>query len=369
MKVALVHDWLVCRGGGERVLLDLHEMFPKAPIYTLVYDAEKAPEWCRECDIRTTHLQNIPGAKSHHRMLLTLMPRAWESLDLSEFDLVISTCSSCCKGVITKPDSLHICYCFSPTRYLWDMYYDYLDNAKFPKSALMPFLLERVRQWDFLAAQRPDYFVSDSDFVGMRVRKYYRRDSTTIYPGTIANPNPVIDEPCDYYLVVSRFVHYKRVDIAIEACNMLGRKLIVIGSSGEEEEKLRSIAGPTVQFITNANDESTQNYYSCAKAFLFPGIEDYGITPVEAMSAGTPVLAYGEGGALETVLDGRTGLLFNEQSVFGLAECIERFENEGVSFTRMGIREYSEAFSRERFKREMLAFIKEKFCEKGICVA
>ena len=357
LKVALVHDWLVSRGGGERVLKCLHEMYPEAPIYTLVCDRDKAPEWVGECDVRTTYIQKWPGGKSHHKLLLSFMPRAWESLDLSEFDLVISTCASCCKGVVTRPDAVHICYSFSPTRYVWDLYYEYLENAGAIKRAVMPYLIHRVRLWDFVAAQRVDYFVSDSNFVGSRIKKYYRRDFTTIYPGADINPYSINEEPEDYYLVVSRFVRYKRVDIAVEACNILGRRLVVIGSGGEEESRLRAMAGPTVEFVGRVSDEEMQRYYSNAKAFLFPGIEDYGITPIEAMSAGVPVLAYGRGGALETVIDGETGLYFYDQSARGLAACIERFESEGVSRTRGQIREHSLGFSNDVFKRNMSRFI------------
>lgn len=366
LKVALVHDWLVSRGGGERVLYDFHKLFPDAPIYTLVYDEEKAPEWCRECDIRTTYIQKWPGGKSHHKLLLSFMPRAWESLDLSEYDLVLSSCASCCKGVITRPDALHICYSFSPIRYVWDLYYEYLENAGPIKRAVMPRLIHKVRLWDFAAAQRVDYFIADSDFVGSRIRKYYRRDFTTIYPGTNINRNPVAEEPGDYYLVVSRFVHYKRVDIAVEACNRLGRSLVVIGSGGEEEKRLRELAGPTVRFVGGVSDEEMERYYANAKAFLFPGIEDYGITPVEAMSAGVPVLAFGKGGALETVRDGETGLFFHEQSPEGMAECIERFEREGVFLSRRQIREHSLGFSSDVFRKNIADFVLRAMEDHGI---
>lgn len=366
-KVALVYDWLVTgAGGGERVLHDLHLMYPDAPIYTLVYDGTKAPGWLSDCDVRTTYIQNWPGAKSHHRLLLSFMPKAWEALDLSEYDLVISACSSCCKGVITRPDAEHICYSFSPTRYVWDLYHEYMAGAGSVKRLFMPGMIHKVRMWDFQAAQRVDHFVADSDFVGSRIRKYYRRDSTTIYPGAHINEYPIVDEPDDYYLVVSRFVHYKRVDIAVEACNQLGKRLVVIGSGGEEEQRLRSMAGPTVEFLGRVSDEEMERWYSRAKGFLFPGIEDYGITPIEAMSAGVPVLAYGKGGALETVSDGKTGLFFHEQSPKGLAGCIERFEREGVAYTRQQIHDYSLGFSEEVFRQKMGDFICKTLAERGM---
>lgn len=365
LKVALVHDWLIGRGGGERVLYDIHTLFPDAPIYTLVYDQDKAPEWCKECDIRTTYIQKWPGAKSHHKLLLSFMPKAWEALDLTEYDLVISCCASCCKGVITRPDALHVCYSFSPTRYVWDLYYDYLENTNAIKRFFMKRMIHKVRLWDFQAAQRVDHFAADSNFVGSRIKKYYRRDFTTIYPGTRINEYPITEMPDDYYLVVARFVRYKRVDLAIEACNQLKKKLVVIGSGGEEEERLKKLAGDTVEFLGRVSDEEMERYYSRAKAFLFPGIEDYGITPVEAMSAGVPVLAFGKGGALETVQDGKTGLYFHDQTVSGLVHCIEEFERNGVAYSRQQIHDYSLNFSDEIFKGNFTNFLKDKLIECG----
>ncbi|MDR3846547.1 MAG: glycosyltransferase [Eggerthellaceae bacterium] len=365
LKVALVHDWLVGRGGGERVLYDIHTLFPDAPIYTLVYDQDKAPEWCKECDIRTTYIQKWPGAKSHHKLLLSFMPKAWEALDLTEYDLVISCCASCCKGVITRPDALHVCYSFSPTRYVWDLYYDYLENTNAIKRFFMKRMIHKVRLWDFQAAQRVDHFAADSNFVGSRIKKYYRRDFTTIYPGTRINEYPITEMPDDYYLVVARFVRYKRVYLAIEACKQLKKKLVVIGWGGEEEERLKKLAGDTVEFLGRVSDEEMERYYSRAKAFLFPGIEDYGITPVEAMSAGVPVLAFGKGGALETVQDGKTGLYFHDQTVSGLVHCIEEFERNGVAYSRQQIHDYSLNFSDEIFKGNFTNFLKDKLIECG----
>ncbi len=363
IKVALVHDWLVSRGGGERVLYDFHLMFPDAPIYTLVYDEAKAPEWCLECDIRTTYIQKWPGGKSHHKLLLSFMPKAWESLDLTEYDLVLSSCASCCKGIITRPDAVHICYCHSPIRYVWDLYYEYLHDTGAIKRFFMKRMIHKVRLWDYQAAQRVDYFIANSDYVGQRIAKYYRRESTTIFPATpIAAKH--IGESQGYYLVVSRFVRYKRVDIAIEACNKLGRRLIVVGSGGEEEACLRSLAGPTVEFRGRVSDAEMTEIYQGADAFLFPGIEDFGLTPIEAMASGVPVLAYGKGGALETVLDGQTGRLFNIQTAKCLASCIQEFEDEGVSLTRQEIAEYANRFLPERFRCEMQRFCEEKLTHR-----
>ncbi len=365
LKIALVHDWLVSEGGGERVLHDFHLMWPEAPIYTLVYDERRAPAWTRECDVRTTGLQRLPGAKSHHKMLLTLMPRAWEALDLTDFDLVVSSCMSCCKGVITRPDALHVCYCHSPIRYVWDLYYDYLAGTDPIRRTAMRVSIHKMRQWDYLAAQRVDEFISNSNYVGKRIRKYYRRPSTTIHPSSPIRPSTIAD-PAGYYLVVSRFIGYKRVDIAIDACNKLGRRLVVVGSGGEEEARLREAAGPTIEFRGRVSDGELSELYRHADAFLFPGVEDFGLTPIEAMAAGVPVLAYGKGGALETVSDGKTGLFFHSQDAASLAECMEAFEQDGVGFSRQEIADYSQQFSEEAFRERMSAFVRDKLVERGM---
>lgn len=366
LKVALVHDWLVSEGGAEQVLRCFHEVWPDAPIYTLVYNEKKAPAWTRKCDIRTTYIQNWPGGRTHHKLLLSFMPKAWESLNLTEYDLVISSCASCCKGVITRPDSLHVCYCHSPIRYVWDLYYDYLNGASILKRVFMPHLIHDVRMWDFQAAQRVDRFISNSDYVGKRITKFYRRESTTIYPGIRLPEGEVSEERGDYYFVLSRFVGYKRIDIAIEACNKLGRRLIVAGSGGEEEERLRAMAGPTVEFVGRVSDEQLAYYYGHAKAFLFPGIEDFGLTPLEAMAGGCPVLAYGEGGALETVIDGKTGRFFHDQNAEGLARCINEFECGGVEFTHQQIHQHSLRFSKDVFIRNITDFIHRTLIERGL---
>lgn len=362
-KVAIVQDWLVSRGGAEQVLQCFHELYPEAPIYVLVHDEDKAPEWARGLDVRTSYIQRWPGGKDHYRLLLSFMPKAWEALDLTEYDLVLSSCSSCCKGVLTRPDAVHVCYCHSPIRYVWDLYYDYFEGSSAIKRAFMPHMIHKVRMWDFQAAQRVDRFVANSDYVGKRIAKFYRRESTTIHPGIRIPEGLVSEERDDYYFVLSRFVGYKRIDLAIEACNKLGRRLIVAGSGGEEEEKLRAMAGPTVEFVGRVSDERLQDYYSHAKAFLFPGIEDFGLTPLEAMAGGAPVLAYGEGGALETVVDGETGMFFHEQSAEALASCIEEFERCG--FSAAACRARAEQFSREKFKREIATFCDAALAETG----
>lgn len=366
-KVALVHDWLVGSGGGERVLRCMHEMWPDAPIFTLVYDERSAPAWCRGLDIRTTYIQRWPGGRTHHKLLLSFMPRAWETLDLTDYDLVVSSCMSCCKGVLTRPDALHVCYCHSPIRYVWDLYYDYLAGAGGFKRLFMPPLIYRVRQWDYLAAQRVDRFVANSAFVAKRIAKFYRRDAMVIHPGAaVPGELPASTAKGDYYLVVSRFVGYKRIDLAVEACNRLGRRLVIAGSGGEEEANLRALAGPTVEFRGRVSDEELDELYAGARAFLFPGVEDYGLTPVEAMGHGVPVLAFGRGGALETVVDGETGLFFSEQTAESLCGCIERFERDGVALSVEGIHRHALGLSEECFKERFGTYVRRAMGEAGL---
>ena len=360
VKVAIVHDWLVDYAGADRVIDQMHQIYPQAPIYTLVYNAKKMPKWFRTYDIRTTFMQKIPFASRLYKTMLTMMPRAFESLDLTEFDLIISSCSSCSKGVITRPDALHICYCHTPTRYVWDFYYEYLKNSGWIKRKLIQVLIHKMRIWDRLAADRVDVFVGNSKFVAQRIAKYYRRDAVVIYPGVHINDYEIIDTPDDYYLMVGRFVHYKRFDLGIMACTQLGRRLIVVGG-GDEEKKLHAMAGDTVVFVGKLSDKEIMKLYQNAKAFIFPGIEDFGITPVEAQSAGCPVIALGQGGAKETVLDGKTGLFFDEQSVESTVAAIERFEKEGVLFSRQEIRQHSMQFSEERFRENFAAFCKDAY--------
>jgi glycosyltransferase involved in cell wall biosynthesis len=359
LKVCIVHDWLVSYAGADRVVDHIHHVFPDAVIYTLVYDEKNMPTWFQSYDIRTTWVQKIPFSSKIYRLLLPLMPGAFEALDLSEYDLVISSSSSCAKGVITRPDALHICYCHTPTRYVWDFYYTYHDNANWLVRHVMAHEIHKLRVWDKCAADRVDYFVANSHYIAQRIKKYYRRNSDVIYPCVHIDETPLCPKE-DFYLTVGRFTWYKRIDLAVAACTRLGRKLVVVGYGGEEN-RLRAMAGPTVEFCGNLTDTEVRDRYRKAKAFLFPGEEDFGITPVEAQSAGTPVLAFGRGGACETVQDGETGLLFEEQTVDSLCACIERFEKNGVSCTQEQIREHSKTFSEERFEREI-----KEYCEKRL---
>lgn len=357
MKVAIVHEWLSVYGGSERVVEEIHELFPEAPIYTLVYDEENMPERFNNYDIRTTFVQKLPFAKKKYPNYLPLMPRAFEELDLTEYDLVLTSSTACAKGVITRSDAIQICYCHTPMRYAWEFYYEYTKNMNKLKRFIVAFFMHKIRMWDRLAADRVDYFIANSNYIKGRIAKYYRRDAKVIFPPVNTHLYH-IGEKEDFYLMVSRMVPYKRVDLAIEAFNQLGLPLIIIGG-GSEEKKLRAMAKDNIKFLGRLSDEEIVDYYAKAKAFIFPGEEDFGITPIEAQSSGTPVIAYGKGGALDTVIDGKSGILFKTQEAKTLIEAVRRFEIEGVEWSTQEIKEHSEQFSVRQFKEQFKKYVEQ----------
>ncbi len=357
MKVAIVHDWLSVYGGSERVVEEMHALFPEAPIYTSVYDAENMPERFKAYDIRTTFLQKIPFAKKKYPNFLPLMPRAFEALDLTEYDLVISSSTSCSKGVITRSDAVHICYCNTPMRYAWEFYYDYVRDMNPVKRLVVGYFMHHIRMWDRLAADRVDYFIANSNYIKKRIEKYYRRNSEVIFPPVNTHLYR-LEKKEDFYLIVSRFVPYKRVDLAVEAFSKLGLPLIVIGT-GSEEKKIKALAKKNIRFLGRLSDEEIVSYYARAKAFIFPGEEDFGLTPIEAQASGTPVIAYGRGGVLDTVKDGKSGILFMEQTVESLLQAVQCFEKNGVSWNAKQIKENSEQFSVQNFKDKLKSYIEE----------
>jgi glycosyltransferase involved in cell wall biosynthesis len=360
MKVALVHDYLNQMGGAERVVLAFHEIFPDAPVYTSIYDSRRVDPAFQKMDVRTTFMQKFPWITSHHQPYLPFYPFAMESLDLREYDLVLSSSSAFGKGVITRPDTVHICYCHTPMRWCWN-YDEYVEREKLGKAvrSVLPFLITGLRVWDQTSSARVDHFIANSPVVAERIQKYYRREAIVIPPPveTSRFPFDPATQPEDYFLILSRLVPYKRIDLAIKACNRLGLPLVIIGS-GRDEERLRSLAGPTIRFMGRLSDEAVVHYLTHCRAFLFPGEEDFGITPVEAQVCGRPVIAYGAGGALASVIDGVTGTLFPEQTVESLVEALSTFDEQ--KFDPMVIHNHALEFDKPRFRRRILQFIETK---------
>jgi len=359
VKVAIVHEWFSGIGGSEKVVKAFHELFPEAPVYVFVHNKDNMPEEYNKMDVRTSYLQKIPFAKTKYQNLLPLMPNAVEQYDLSEYDLIISSSTCCAKGVITKGETLHICYCHTPMRYGWDLYHEYIKDKNIVMRWIMASQMHKMRIWDRLSADRVDYFIANSNNVARRINKTYRRDSKVIYPPVDTEFYTPADKVGNYYLIVSRLVSYKRVDLAIKAFNDLGVPLMVIGK-GPELKRCKAMSKDNIVFLGSLTDEEILSYYRGCKAFIFPGEEDFGITPVEAQACGRPVIAYGKGGALETVIDGQTGIFFYEQTPEALRQAVLRMEESYNEFDKVVIRNNALRFSIDRFKKEFMDFAREK---------
>lgn len=357
MKIAIIHYWLVGMRGGEKVLESICELYPNADIFTHVIDPDKISNKLKQHKIETTFINKLPFAKRYYQKYLPLMPLALEQLDLSEYDLIISTESGPAKGVITRPDATHICYCHTPMRYAWDMYHEYLRQQNFFTRMMMRPLLHYIRLWDFQSAARVDHFIANSNYVSKRINKFYRREATVIHPPVDVDTfTPSTQAKEDYYLLLGQLVRYKKADLAVQAFTKLNKKLLVIGV-GEQQKELENMAGENIEFLGWQEQSVIRHHLQHCKALIFPGVEDFGIVPLEAMACGTPVIAYGAGGALETVVDNETGLLFNEQSVSGLIAAIKRFENRAEKFDSLTLQAHAQAFSSTRFKDEFLNFV------------
>jgi glycosyltransferase involved in cell wall biosynthesis len=325
-RVAIAHEWLTTPGGSENVVLALLELFPQAELFTSVYDPAPWPAALRDRPVHTSFLDRLPGARRHYPRLLPLMNAAFEAFDFSAFDLVVSSSHASAKNVVTGPATRHLCYCHTPMRYAWDpafMDAEHLGPAgRLAARALIP----RLRWQDALGAGRPDVYLANSRHVAARIAKFYRREATVVHPPVAVDPLLATPRaPQDYYLCLGRLVPYKRVDLAIAACAQLGRRLKVAGA-GREARRLEARAGGKVEFLGRVPDDAVPTLLAGARALLLPGEEDFGIVPVEAQAAGTPVIAYGVGGVLDSVVDGSTGLLFAEQSVEAVKAAILRFE-------------------------------------------
>lgn len=355
MKLALVHDWLNQVGGAEDVLDTLVRLYPTRPLYTSIYAPQLMPAHYQQWDIRTLWLDQMPAIHNHHQPYLPLYPLAWGGLDLSDYDVVLSNKSGFCHGLQHDAETLHICYCLAPTRYIWqlDAYIAREGLGTVAQMALRP-LAAALRRWDYAAAQRVNHFIAISTEIQARIKTYYNRESVIIYPPVDTarfQPSSTIE---DYYLIVSRLIPYKRIDLAVQAATKLGLPL-KIGGKGRDMERLQAMAGPTVEFLGYVPDEQLPDLMARCKAFLFPGLEDFGITPVQAQAAGRPVIAYGGGGALDSVIPGKTGELFDEMTVESLIAMLSDFDTN--RYTPTEIRAHAEQFDTRVFNQQISAYV------------
>lgn len=368
MKVAIIQEWLVTVGGSDKVVKAIFDVFPEADIFTLVANKNVCDElgipWER---VHTSFIQKLPKSTTSHRGYLPLFPFAIEQFDLRGYDVVISSSHCVAKGVLTKEDQLHICYCHSPIRYGWDMYQEYLEEAhllKGLKSWMVRYMLHRIRKWDMLSSFRVDYFISNSDYIGRRINKTYRRDSVTIHPPIDITRFESCEDKQDFYLTSSRLVSYKKIDVVIEAFNQMPDKRLVVIGGGPNLGAYKKMAGPNIKVMGYQPFDVLRDRMQHAKAFIFAADEDFGMIPIEAQACGTPVIAYGHGGSLETVCDGKTGLFFTQQTPAAIMEAVMRFEASGEApYDSKDCRIWAEKFSDERFKKEIKEFIEMKYQE------
>lgn len=355
MKIALAHDHLNQVGGAERVLFEFHKLYPEAPVYTLLYDESAVGDYFKGWNIESSFIQDMPGGYRFFKWFLPLMPTAVERFDFSKYDMVITSASGLIKGILVKPQSINVCYCHTPTRYLWSDTHSYTSELPQPKivKKILPLILSKLRVWDYIAAQRVDHFVANSEFVQKRIAKYYRRESKIIYPPVDVNMYKELAEPEDYFLIISRLRPYKRVDMAIKAFNKLNMPLKVIGG-GEQLAELKAMANDNIEFLGEVSDKEKVSYLARCQALIHPQEEDFGITAVEAIASGRPVIAYGAGGALEIVKDSVTGKFFTEQSWEALADAVIRFRYD--KFDSAVIQKSAQKFSLQNFEANWLDY-------------
>lgn len=363
MRIALVHDYLNQYGGAERVLEAIVEIFPNAPIYTLIYSPKHIRGAFSDKKIHTSFLQKIPLAKSHHRAFPLLMPIAIEKFNLSKYDIILSDSASFAKGIVTKPETLHVCYCHTPPRYAWDDSHKYIrEFAMFPLAKIfVPIFMNYIRLWDREAAMRVDEFICNSKFVSKRIQKYYKKKAKVIYPPVDTKKfSPSNKRPNDYFLMVGRLLAYKKFDIAIKAFNKLKLPLKIIGE-GPERKKLETMANKNIEFLGEKHNRELEKYYQNCKALIFPQEEDFGLVAIESMACGRPVIAYRGGGALESVKEGETGIFFDEQNSESLIDAVKNFKFD--KFNLQKIRAHALVFDKELFKKKIKEFIEKKYYE------
>jgi len=370
MRVAIVHDWLTGMRGGERCLEVFCELFPDADLVTLLHVKGRMSPTIERMNIRTSFVQWLPFAESKYRNYLPFFPRAIESLDFSGYDFILSSSHCVAKGATPRSDALHVCYCYTPMRYVWDLYDEYFgpDRVGWLKGKIIARCAKRLRAWDAASSERVHHFVAISRHVAERIKRHYGRESDVICPPVDCAMFAPSERQGDYFLIVSALAPYKRVDPAVEAFNRLGLKLKIVGA-GPEAERLKALAEPNVEFLGWQSDEALRGFYAECRALIFPGEEDFGITPLEAMASGRPVIAYGKGGALETVvapggLEPPTGLFFREQTADALVEAVRQFERLEGAFSKADLRAHALKFDRPIFKQKVDEYVKQRLAER-----
>ena len=363
MKIAIVHDYLNQYGGAERVIEVMHEIFPEAPVFTSIYQPENMPDSFKKMDIRVTFMQKFPFLDRFYKKYFMLYPIAMKSLKVKDFDLIISSSSSFAKGVRKRKNAVHVCYCYTPTRFVW-YYNSYIKKENFSKiisTFLLPLFIKSLKKWDLRAVEGVDKFIAISNHIKNKIKACYKRDSEVIYPPVDFekfNIRQASKERGSYFLVVSRLNAYKNIDMAINACKKINQNLKIIGT-GLYLKELKKIAGDSkkIEFLGRVSDEELSNYYSGCRALIFPGEEDFGISPLEAQASGKPVIAYAKGGALETIIDGETGIFFKEDNEDSLSESISDFISMENKFIPEVIRKHALKFDKEVFKKSFKAYI------------
>lgn len=357
LRVAIVCDWLTNFAGAEQVIFSFHRLFPNAPIFTSLFQKTAMPGF-EDAIVRPSFLQHFPGAKRHHQWYLPLMPYAFENIDLSDFDIVLSSSHSCAKGVLTQPRTMHVSYCHSPMRYVWDDCHAYIRDYQ-PNIFFRPFLpgfLKNLRLWDRVAADRVDYFVANSEHVRRRIQKYYQRESTVIHPPVDTSKFQISHAVQDYFLAVGRLIPYKRFDLLVDTANTLKLSLTIVGD-GREYRRLKARAGNTIRFEGYVPPCDLAVFYARAQALLFPQEEDFGIAPLESQASGRPVIAYAKGGARETIIDGKTGVFFEEQTVDAIVSAIKKFRK--IQWKPAHLKAHAQTFDRKLFEKRMETFLHE----------
>ena len=368
MKTAIVHEWFVNYMGSEKCVESFTSIYPKAEIFALVdyLKEEHRKKILNGKNVSTSFIQKLPFAEKHHRNYLALFPLAVEQFDLSPFDVVLSSSHAVAKGALTNSKQLHICYCHTPIRYAWDLYHQYIREANLErglKGWIAKKILHYIRLWDAGTANRVDFYIANSNHVAKRIRKIYGRDADVIYPPVDICRFPLVHDKENYYLTASRFVPYKKIDLIVESFSQMPEKKLLVMGSGPDKEKIKALAAPNVEFLGYQSDENFAKYMQKAKAFVFAAEEDFGITIVEAQAAGTPVIAYTVGGASETVIPGKTGILFEQQTCESLISAVNEFEKYKGDFDPAEISSHAQKFDREIFETNIRNFVDQKYRE------